>query len=120
MLASDMAIDYCLVSQLMLCLIPKVTHETKSSFRGKNKNPMSIAHQHYLSVAPELSILALPINSEKIKAWDRQMQLLKRFPGGGVQFLLCNQDPKSYEKGFFQDEKHLALFFPRNEKLKSS
>lgn len=73
MLASDMAIDHCLVSQLMLCLIPKVTHETKSSFRGKNKNPMSITHQRYLSVAPELSIPALPINSEKIKAWDRQM-----------------------------------------------
>ena len=102
MLASDMAIDHSLVSQLMLCLIPKVTHETKSSFRGEKKNPMSITHQRYLSVAPDLSIPALPINSEKIKAWDRQMQLLERFPGGGVQFLLCNQDPRSYEKGFFR------------------
>lgn len=69
---------------------------------GKKKNPMSITHQRYLSVAPDLSIPALPINSEKIKAWDRQMQLLERFPGGGVQFLLCNQDSRSYEKGFFR------------------
>lgn len=66
MLSADVTIDNCLVSQLTLCLLSKVTLETKSSFRGKK--PLSMTHQHYLSIAPELPTPASPVISEKIKA----------------------------------------------------
>lgn len=46
LLSSDATIDKCLVSQLMLRLISKVTLERKSSFTGKN--PAEMTHQRYL------------------------------------------------------------------------
>lgn len=49
--------DNCLVSQLMLRLISKVTLETKSGFTAKkktHKKPADVTHRRYLSEAPAI------------------------------------------------------------------
>lgn len=101
---------------MLLCLVAKVTHETKSSFRGK-KNPMSLTHQHHCFVAPELSPPASPGTSEKISV--RQTDAITRgFLWGIFHFCLAAKILEIM-KGHFQDEKHLALFLHRSGKSKS-
>lgn len=65
LLSSDVTIDNCLASQLMLCLISEVTLETKSSFRGKS--PADMTHQCYLSGGTGGLYPRSPAVSQKIK-----------------------------------------------------
>lgn len=93
LLSSDVTIDNCLASQLMLCLISEVTLEMKSSFRGKN--PADMTHQCYLSEAPAISTPAHQPCLRRSKSRGRQMAMTGGHLVGNFQFLSRNHDPRN-------------------------